>query len=592
MATAVAFGAGDKDRGRKRTLGDILVEQGVITPLELDEALQRQRLTGDFLGRVLVKMELCEEQDILEALGVQQGMERVDLTKFKIKDEVLRKIPPDVARFYNVVPIRIRENGVLVVALANPLDLNVLDDIAHIVGGPVEGAVSNLADVTHAIKSNYSYEGEDVSQTLRQLIEKVGDKELTMEELGQQQIVGNVENLVELAQEPEIIKIVNLVLLEAVQKKASDIHFEVYEEDFRIRLRVDGVLHEIVAPPKAIAIAVVSRVKVMSNMDIGERRLPQDARIELKIGDSDIDVRVGTLPTLFGECVVMRILDRTSVQVSLPKLGLAQGLRDDIAAIITKSSGLFLVTGPTGCGKTTTLYACVSELNEVGSKIITCEDPVELQIEQLVQVQIREEIGLTFATALRAILRQDPDIIMVGEVRDLETANMCIEAALTGHFVLSSIHTNSAVETITRLLDMDVEAFLITSALEGILAQRLVRKVCRDCRQPYKPEPAEMDELGVPKSWRKSGDLKLYRSKGCPACDYVGYKGRTGIYELLKINDDLREMILQHKMTHEMRKYARKTLGMLTLREEALIKAAQGITTAEEIIHHTELFVD
>jgi len=590
MATAAVALKGHDGGGRKRNLGDILVEQGVITPLELDEALQRQRLTGDFLGRVLVKMELCEEQDILEALGVQQGMERVDLTKFKIKDEVLRKIPPDVARFYNVVPVRIRENGTLVVALANPLDLNLLDDISQIVGGPVEGAVSNLADVTAAIKSNYSYEGDDVSQTLQELVEKVGDKELTMEELGQQQIVGDVENLVELAQEPEIIKIVNLVLLEAVQKKASDVHYEVYEEDFRIRLRIDGVLHEIVAPPKAISIAVVSRVKVMSNMDIGERRLPQDARIELRIGDSDIDIRVATLPTLFGECVVMRVLDRTSVQTSLPKLGLAKQLQEDIGTIINKSSGLFLVTGPTGSGKTTTLYACVSELNEVGSKIITCEDPVELQIEQLVQVQIREEIGLTFAAALRSILRQDPDIIMVGEVRDLETANMCIEAALTGHFVLSSIHTNSAVETITRLLDMDVEAFLITSALEGILAQRLVRKICRDCRQPYKPEPPEMDELGVPKAWRK--DLKLYRPKGCPACDYIGYKGRTGIYELLKVNDDLREMILQRKMTHEMRKYARRNLGMLTLREEALIKAAQGTTSAEEVLQHTELFTD
>jgi type IV pilus assembly protein PilB len=310
----------------------------------------------------------------------------------------------------------------------------------------------------------------------------------------------------------------------------------------------------------------------MSNMDIGERRLPQDARIELKIGDSDIDVRVATLPTLFGECVVMRILDRTSVQIDLNKLGLSKKMQEEIGNVINKSSGLFLVTGPTGCGKTTTLYACLAELNQVGSKLISCEDPVELQIENIMQVQIREEIGLTFANSLRAILRQDPDIIMVGEVRDL--------------------HTNSAVETITRLLDMDVEAFLITSSLEGILAQRLMRKICRDCRQAFRPDPHEMDELGIPKSWRKSDDLKLYRPKGCPACDYIGYKGRTGVFELLPLNDDLREMILARKMSQDLRKYARKNLNMLTLREEALVKAVQGYTSADEVIEHTELYLD
>jgi len=415
---------------KKRSIGDILVEQGVITPLELDEALQRQRLTGDFLGRVLVKMELCEEQDILEALGVQQGMERVDLTRLKIKDEILRKIPPEVARFYNIVPIKERDDGTLVVALADPLNLNLLDDISQIVGGSVEGAVSNLTDVTASIKANYSFEGDDISETLKQILEKVGDAELTMEELGQQQIITDIDNLIELAQQPDIIKMVNLVLLEAVQKKASDVHFEVYENDFRIRLRIDGVLHETVSPPKAASIAVISRVKVLCDMDISERRLPQDSRIELKIGDADVDIRVATLPTLFGECVVMRVLDRTSVQADIKKLGIPEKTQEDIVSIIKKSSGLFLVTGPTGSGKTTTLYACMNELNDIGSKLITCEDPVELQVENLVQVQIREEAGLTFAASLRAILRQDPDIVMVGEVRDLETANMCVEAAL------------------------------------------------------------------------------------------------------------------------------------------------------------------
>ncbi|MDK1020172.1 MAG: ATPase, T2SS/T4P/T4SS family, partial [Candidatus Hydrogenedentes bacterium] len=343
---------------KRRSIGDILVEQGVITPLELDEALQRQRLTGDFLGRVLVRMELCEEQDVLEALGVQQGMERVDLSRLQIKDEVLRTLPPDVAKFYNVMPIREREDGTIVVALADPLNLSLLDDLQQIIGRPVVGAVSNMQDVSASIKSNYAYEADSIHETLKEVLQKVGDKELTLEELGQQQIVGDVDNLVELAQEPEIIKIVNLVLLEAVQKMASDIHFEVYEEDFRIRLRLDGVLHESVSPPKAISLALVSRVKVMSNMDIGERRLPQDARIELKIGDADVDVRVATLPTLYGECITLRILDRTAVQIDLGKLGLDKDMETEVQTIIHKSNGLFLVTGPTGCGKTTTLYAC------------------------------------------------------------------------------------------------------------------------------------------------------------------------------------------------------------------------------------------
>ncbi|MFP6584871.1 MAG: ATPase, T2SS/T4P/T4SS family [Candidatus Hydrogenedentota bacterium] len=576
----------------KRKLGDILVEASVITPLELDEGMQRQRLTGDFLGRVLVKMELCEEQDILEALGVQQGMERVNVAALQISDDVLRTMSGDVAKFYNVVPIREKEDGTIVIALADPLNLSLLDDIQQIVGRPVEGAVSSLEEVQESIRSNYSYEGESIHGTLEDLLEIVGDKELSLEELGQQKLIGDVDNLVELAQEPEVIKIVNLVLLEAVQKKASDVHFEIYEDDFRVRIRVDGVLHETVAPPKSISLALISRIKIMCDMDIGERRLPQDARIELKVGDADIDVRVATLPTLFGECVVMRLLDRQAVQADLTKIGLTEIMQNDISDIIHKASGLFLVTGPTGSGKTTTLYGCLNELNDIREKIITCEDPVELQIENLVQVQIKEDFGLTFAATLRSILRQDPDICMVGEIRDLETAQICIEAALTGHLVLSSIHTNSAVETVTRLLDMEVEPFLITSCLEGVLAQRLLRKLCRDCRQQYRPDEEEMDKLGIPEQWRKDPNFALYRHKGCVACDYVGYKGRVGVYELLPINDDLREMILDRVMAHVMRRYARKKLGMMTLRESALLLAVQGITAPSEVITHTELYID
>lgn len=577
---------------RDRQIGDILVDQGVITPLELDEALQRQRLTGEMLGRVLVSMGLCEEQDIVEALGVQSGMERVDLTKIKVKEEVLSRMSGDVARFYNVVPIRELEGGGIMVAMANPLNVSHLDDLSHILGCEVRGAVSNMADVAESLKQNYAHETESIQETLADLVERVGDAELTAEELGQQEIIKDADNLIELAQEPEVIKIVNLVLLEAVKKRASDIHFEIYEEQFRVRIRVDGLLQEIVSPPKNLALAIISRVKVMCNMDISERRLPQDARIELKIGDSEVDIRVATLPTLFGECVVMRILDRTSVQIELTKLGFSKRILRLIDDTIHKPNGIFLVTGPTGSGKTTSLYACLKELNKVSEKIITVEDPVELQFERIVQVQVKEDIGLTFASSLRAILRQDPDIVMVGEIRDLDTAQIAIEASLTGHLVLSTLHTNSAPETLTRLLDMDVEPFMITASLEAVMAQRLVRKLCSHCKQTYKPEQDELDQLGVPLEWRRDPEFKLWRPKGCPACDFKGYLGRTGLYEMLIVDETLREMILDRAMAMEIREYARRKQGMLTLREEGLIKCAQGVSSAEEVIAHTDKYDD
>ncbi|HIJ64930.1 MAG TPA: Flp pilus assembly complex ATPase component TadA [Candidatus Hydrogenedentes bacterium] len=572
---------------RERQLGDILVDQGIISPLELDEALQRQRLTGDMMGRILVRMGLCEEQDIVEALGVQAGMERVDLSKVQVKEDVLRKIPADVARFYSVVPVR-EKDGALVVAMADPLNLSILDDVHQIVGDPVIGAVSNQQDVAAFIKANYAYETDSIHETLQELVERVGEAELTAEELGQQQVIGDVDNLIQLAQEPEIIKIVNLVLLEAVQKRASDIHFEVYEEDFRIRIRVDGVLHEIVSPPKSMALALVSRVKVMSSMDISERRLPQDARIELKVGESEIDVRVGTLPTLYGEGVVLRILDRTAVKIDLDKLGIGEHAIRQIRTIIHKPNGILLVTGPTGSGKTTTLYACLAELNQVGVKIITTEDPVELQIDRLIQVQIKEEIGLTFANCLRSILRQDPDIVMVGEIRDLETAEIAVESSLTGHIVLSTLHTNDTAETIIRLVDMDVEPYMIVSSLEGVLSQRLIRVLCRYCREPYRPDEEEMELLGLPKAYRSDPNLRLFRAKGCPACDYFGYMGRTGLFEMMVVDETVCEMILGRVMSHELRRYARKVQGMRTLREEGIIKCIQGITSAREVIAHTD----
>ncbi|GMV99088.1 MAG: general secretion pathway protein GspE [Candidatus Hydrogenedentota bacterium] len=576
---------------RDRQLGDMLVDMGVISPLELDEALQRQRLTGEMLGRVLVKMGLCDEQDVVDALGMQQGMERIDVTKLKVGDDVLSKIPADVAKFYMVAPVRFKD-GRLVVALANPLDLSVVDELQRVTGLHIQGAISNEAEVAQFIKSNYSFEADSIQETLKNLIERVGERELTMEELGTQEIVGDVDNLVQLAQEPDVIKIVNLVLLDAVTRRASDIHFETYEEDFRIRIRIDGVLQEVTSPPKGMSLALVSRVKVMCSMDIGERRLPQDARIDLKIGDSEVDIRVATLPTLYGENVVMRILDKTSVKADLEKIGIHPATLKKIKNVIAKPNGIFLVTGPTGSGKTTTLYSCLNDLNQVGVKIITTEDPVELQIDRIVQVQVREEVGLTFAACLRSILRQDPDIVMVGEIRDLETAQIAVEASLTGHLVLSTLHTNSAPETITRLLDMDLEPFLIVSSLEAILAQRLVRTLCRYCREKYRPDDEEMDLLGLPDSWRKDPGLGFFKPVGCPACDYIGYQGRVGLFEMLAVDETIKDLILNRAMAFEIRAHARKALGMRTLREEGLIKCAQGITSAAEILAHTDKFDD
>jgi type IV pilus assembly protein PilB len=516
-------------------------------------------------------------------------MERVDLTRIKIPEDVVRKMPGDVAKFYSVIPIRATDHFVTV-AMADPLNLQALDDLAQILGCEVRGAVSNPVDVATAWKNNYAFELDSIHEMLHDLEEKVGTKEMTLEELGTQEVIRDTDNLVELAQQPEVIKIVNLIFLEALQKRASDIHFEVYEEDFRIRIRVDGLLQEVVTPPKSINIALVARVKIICSMDIGERRLPQDARIELKIGDTIIDVRVATLPTLYGESVVMRILDRTAIKIDINTLGFSDKQIKDMLNVVNKPNGIFLVTGPTGSGKTTSLYACLNELNTPEVKIITTEDPVELQIDRLVQCQVREDIGLTFASCLRAILRQDPDIVMVGEIRDLETAQIAIEASLTGHLVLSTLHTNSAPETITRLLDMEIEPFLITASLEAVLAQRLARVLCRDCRQPYRPTEKEMDTLGLPKAYRQ--DPKLFKPVGCAACDYRGYVGRTGFYELLLMDENVCDLILERAMAFDIRKYARKKLGMLTLREQGIVKAMKGVTSAAEVIAHTDRFDD
>jgi type IV pilus assembly protein PilB len=567
-----------------RPVGEILIENGVISPLDLERAMLQQRISGEFLGRALVKMGLAKEQDVIDALGMQAGMDKVDLNKMTVKEDIIRIITADIARFYNVIPIR-RDDDVLTVAMAYPLNVHVLDELAALLGCRVKGAISTIEDVDRALEQNYSYKASAVSEILDTLIEEVGQQD--KEELMPDNVLYDIDNLAQLANEPEIIKLVNLVLMRALQTGSSDIHFEPYEDEMRIRLRIDGVLYEITYPPAHLSVAIASRVKVISGLDIGERRMPQDGRVELQVGGTEIDLRVSTMPTLFGETVVMRILDRTSVKLSLDALGFGDEDLVRIRDIIRRPNGILLSTGPTGCGKTTTLYACLSELNAPEVKIITTEDPVEFPVDGIIQVAIKEEIGLTFAGCLRSILRQDPDIVMVGEIRDLETCQIAVEASLTGHIVLSTLHTNDAPETMTRLLDMGVEPFLITSSVEGIIAQRLVRVLCRFCREPYEPDEEEMEQVGT--TVEALEGHTVYREKGCPLCEFRGFRGRTGIFELLAMDDFLREMVNKHCTAIELRQEARKR-GLKTLRESGIETVLQGVTTFSEILASTDKF--
>ena len=566
-----------------RNLGEILVENSVITPAQLEEGIEKHRQTREFLGRTLVSLGYATEQDIVNALGIQQGMEQVNLSQISIDTDVLNLITPDIAQFYNIIPIRKTDN-VLTIAMADPLAINTIDDLKVILGCEIEGAVSSQSEIASAIESHYGYQGESAAALIDELfadVEKVLDASPIAG--GREEIV-DANNLISLAHEAPVIKLINLVVLQAVQNRASDLHFEPFEEDYRVRQRVDGILYMISQPPKHLSLAVSSRLKVMSNLDIAERRLPQDGRIQLSLGGKDVDLRISFLPTMFGESIVIRILDRSAVMISLDDLGLEQNQFETIMKIIQKPNGIVLVTGPTGSGKTTTLYACLNERNDPRYKIITTEDPVEYQVNGIVQVNMNEKVGLTFARCLRSILRQDPDIVMVGEIRDLETAAISIEASLTGHLVFSTLHTNDAPSTVTRLIDMDVEPFLLTSTVEAVVGQRLVRKLCVFCRKQYEPTDDELSAIGISKE--QTEEHKIYKADGCKECQHIGYKGRTGIYELMTFNDELRDLVLQQASTGEIADVAIAS-GMRTLRGAGINKVLAGITTIEEVLSET-----
>jgi type IV pilus assembly protein PilB len=562
----------------RRKLGQILVDLGYLTEDQLWDVLEEQKQSpGEVIGRVAIRMALVTEAQVTEALAEQWGMQVVNLPETTIPPKVLELVPETMATVYKVMPISLK-NDVLTVAMADPQNIAALDDLRNFLGIEVRGAVSNELHIQAAIERYYAGKQESIEEVIGELED---DEELAENSRGYS--LGSME---EMADAAPIRKLLNMVLLLAIKDQASDIHFEPFEDEFKIRVKADGMLYEMVPPPRHLANAIVTRIKVMSNLDIAERRLPQDGRIELNVGGNSVDLRVSVLPTLFGESVVMRVLDRTVVQLDLNKIGMAPNILSKFRQIIRRPNGIVLVTGPTGSGKTTTLYSALNELNETTVKVITTEDPVEYEIDGLIQVPINHEIDVTFASALRAILRHDPDTILVGEIRDQETANIAIQSALTGHLVFSTLHTNDAPSAITRLRDMGVQPFLITATVEAVQAQRLVRKICVECRTQFEPSDELLMELQLPLAQARK--YKFYYGRGCQRCNNTGYKGRCGIYELLDVSDDIRDLIGENASVDDIRNMGRSQ-GMTTLRESGLRLIFDGVTTIDEVVRETVL---
>jgi type IV pilus assembly protein PilB len=530
----------------------------------------------DHVSKISQSQEYTSEEDLLHVLADQVGMKLVRISQYDIDDSLTRLISGELARQYNCMPVSLdRDTNTLTVAISDPLNVQTLDDLRIWLDHNIEGVIAGEEEIANAIDEYYGTGSESVDNVLEELDSEEYEIDFKDESFG---------NLEKIIHEAPIVKLVNLILLQAIKDRASDLHIEPFESTLRIRYRVDGILHETVPPPNHLANAIISRVKVMAGMNIAERRLPQDGRVKLAMQDRNIELRVSSLPTVNGESVVMRILDSEVMSVGLENIGFLPDTLERFDKIIKNPNGIVLVTGPTGCGKTTTLYAALQRVFSPMLKMITTENPVEYQMEGVVQVNINQSVGLTFARCLRAILRQDPDIIMVGEIRDLETAQMAIESSLTGHLVLSTMHTNDAPGTLTRLIDMDVEPFLITSAVIGVVAQRLIRLICSECKEPYQPEPALVKEMGF--SPEEVENITFFHGKGCAECNYTGYKGRTGIFELLTLSEQIKDMILNREPTSHIFREARKE-GMRTLREDGWEKIIQGLTTFEEILHNT-----
>jgi type IV pilus assembly protein PilB len=557
-------------------LGEILLREGLITQDQLKKALLEQKNTGMRLGYTLVKLGLVEETEISKMLARQYRMPAVDLSRFEVDAKILKLLPGDVAVKHTVLPLK-REGRTLTVAIADPNNVTAIEDIKFITRCDVFPVIAGEYTLRNAIERYYQ-QSEAQLQSLLKDIEAADDLEV-VEEQEDEDVKAQ-----DLADDAPVVKLINGLLTDAVKRGASDIHVEPFEHELRVRYRVDGALLEVMKPPIKMRAALTSRIKIMAQLNIAERRVPQDGRIKLKFGSKVIDYRVSTLPVLFGEKIVLRILDKGNLALDLTKFGFEPQAEHNLMRAILNPYGMVLVTGPTGSGKTTTLYSALSRINTIDVNIMTAEDPVEYNLLGINQVLVRNDVGMTFAAALRAFLRQDPNIIMVGEIRDLETGSIAIKAALTGHLVLSTLHTNDAPSTVTRMVDMGIEPFNVASAVNLIVAQRLVRRVCAECKQEHQYTEEELKALGIPLA--EAQKLTFYKGAGCDSCGGTGYRGRQGLYEVMALTSSLRRMVLKGASTEELREEAVKE-GMLTLRSDGMLKVKRGITTLEEVVKET-----
>ena len=566
-------------------LGDLLVKEKIITPEQLAQATKAQKEQNCRLGSALVKLGFLTDEDVTNFLSRQYGVPAINLSYFEIDPAVVKLIPFETAKRYQILPLS-RVGASLTIAMVDPTNVFAMDDIKFMTGFNIEPVVASESSILAGIDKAYGGGGkEDNLETVMQSMSEMNENDVELQSEEQQMELSQLEKA---ADEAPVVKLVNLVLTDAVKRGASDIHIEPYEKEFRVRFRIDGVLQAIMSPPMKLKDAITSRLKIMAKLDISEKRLPQDGRIMLKMNiggrKKQLDFRVSTLPTLWGEKIVLRLLDKENLRLDMTKLGFEPESLVKFEKAILKPYGMVLVTGPTGSGKTNTLYSSISRLNQPDTNIMTAEDPVEFQLGGVNQVQMKEQIGLNFAAALRSFLRQDPNIILVGEIRDFETAEIAIKAALTGHLVLSTLHTNGAPETITRLMNMGIEPFLVATSVHLICAQRLVRRICKDCTEVVEVPPQTLVEAGY--TPEESKTVKIQKGKGCGVCNNTGYKGRCGLYEVMEVDDEIRELVLVGASAVELKKKAIER-GMITLRRSGLIKVAAGMTTLEEVARET-----
>jgi len=568
---------------RGRPLGRILMKMGLLSREKVHECLEIQKQRGGDvrLGQILLELGLVNETQLQVALAGKRGMDYMSIDGVTVPPEVIEKVPAQMAKSYHILPIEYnKDKNELAVVLDNVDNFRATDDLRTLMGFNVTAKITDRDTLESSLNKYYETKQDE---GITELIDEIQSDAFLAEFEGRNASI-DLDELKELSESNPVKKLLNLVLLQAIRDKASDIHFEPFESEYKMRYRIDGVLYEMIPPPKYIAAALSSRIKVMASLDIAERRLPQDGRISLTVQGNPVDLRVSVLPTMFGESVVLRVLDRSQLSFDLEKLGLRPHDVNMMRQLIRKPNGILIVTGPTGSGKTTTLYSALSELNSIDVKIITTEDPVEYDIDGLIQVQMKPDIGLTFARCLRSILRQDPDIILVGEIRDLETAEIAAQASLTGHLVFTTLHTNDAPSSIARLLDLGVEPFLITATLEGICAQRLVRKICANCKTAYEPNEAQLKELRLTDEDIKG--KKFYYGRGCSKCNGTGYRGRIGVFEIMTFDDEIRDLIMNRASTNVLRAASQKK-GMILLRDNGMAAIFDGITTLDEVVKET-----